>query len=254
MWSVLYIALMTVKEEIRNKVFHLILFILVVVVSFSLYLSKLSVSNPALAFGGFSLYFVKITAVLGVLSSMLFGLYAERENKTYHLFVVQSHYPFLYIVGRFLGYNLLLLLTTTVSIASVYLLELTLFEVDLWSLWMYALDIGVVFFMISGVALLFYTIFSTPIISLVLCIATFFVGHLSTSFYIFTSHYTATVSRLFSKVVYFLIPNLSLFSSELAILHDNTNGVSLSAFAYGLSYGLTMVAFASFVFCSWRDY
>ena len=254
MTSAFYIAMATFKEETRNKIFYLILFVLLGVIAFSGYLSVLSISDTAVAFGGFVLYFVKVVTVLGVLFSMTLGLYAERESKGYHLFILQLRYPFLYILGRFLGYNLLFDFVAAVSVMVVYVLEFTLFGVNLWGIWIYLLNTVLVFYMISGVALFFYTIFSTPIVSLLLCMATFFVGHLSVSFYFFVSHYPNVVVRWFLKVIYFLVPNLSIFSSEISVVHGAGNLLSFFSLFYALSYGSMMVVLASLIFYMWRDY
>ena len=107
---------------------------------------------------------------------------------------------------------------------------------------------------ITAVAILFSS-FSTPALSAMLTFAVFVIGHFSTSLRELAQSMPSQFARMLFDGVYYLLPNLSLFSfrTEAALGLSPGGSLVLGAFAYAFAYIAVMITIAILIFSA-RDF
>ncbi|UCD85497.1 MAG: ABC transporter permease subunit [Deltaproteobacteria bacterium] len=215
---IIAIALNTFKETIRDKILYNLLIFALIMIGSSVLLERLTLGERT-----------KITVDLGLASISLFGaliaifigiglVYKEIERKTIYTIVSKPIARYKFILGKFLG----LLLTLLVNIAIMSIV----FIIVLYALRSYhhvgvPLDlIGILkaiflifleLILLTSIALFFST-FSTPTLSAIFSLSFYVIGHLSTDLKFFGSRSESVFVQKLSSFFYYLLPNLENFN------------------------------------------
>ncbi|HLA95565.1 MAG TPA: ABC transporter permease [Pyrinomonadaceae bacterium] len=244
------IAKNTFREAIRDRVlYNLVLFVLLITAC-AILLGELTDGQEArtivnlgltavLFFGTFIAIFVGV----GLVSK-------EIEKKTVYAIFAKPVRRTEFIIGKYLGLCATLFVNTAVMSVGV---TLALLYVGGSALIVPAIAASVLIFfellIITAVAILFSS-FSTPALSALLTFLVFVIGHLSASLRDLGAVIKSDVAGLLLDVVYYLLPNLSLFTyrTEAAIgMTANTTAIG-GGFAYTAVYVTIVLAIASAVF------
>ncbi|MBI4637917.1 MAG: ABC transporter permease [Candidatus Rokubacteria bacterium] len=208
------IARNTFREAVRDRVlYNLVLFVLLLTVS-AIFLGAASASQDA-----------KIIVDLGLSAMLLFGafiaifvgvglVYKEIDRRTLYVIFAKPVGRGEFLVGKYLGLCLTLAVNVVVMGAGV---SLVLLGVQGGStplaarLWPAVALIYLELMILTGVALLFSS-FSSPILSALLSLAVFVIGHFSVDLKTMGASLDSAAARVFFDGLYYLLPNLSNFS------------------------------------------
>jgi len=243
------IAVNTFREAIRDRILYLLLFFAVTAMIFSRLLALLTVGDR-----------VKIIVDVGMGSLALFGtlmailmgtglVYKEIDKKTIYTLLSKPIQRWQFLLGKFFG----LILTLAIMMAAMSLIFLLLVLAHagrptwdmLAGLAFIFLELG----LITAVAL-FFSCFSTPILSSIFTLSFYLIGHLSWGLETLIAKLRPGAGRAAVQIVYTLLPDLENFNFKTEIVHHLPIALPVmgSALLYGLLYTAFVLAAAILVF------
>lgn len=250
------IALVTVREAIRQKLAVNLLVFTVAILAASITISQLTFGEQ-----------YRIVADLGLSSMEIFGtliavflgaglVARDVERRSLYMVIAKPVSRARYLVGRYLG----LVVTLTLNMAVMALVFAVVLAV-------YTRGLGFVhdtpflavlasmvvrFAMVSAVAT-FFSCFSTVTLAAIFSLSLVVAGHLSSDLVRYWSR-QGPVADALGKVSYVLVPNLEALNLKEAMVYKDPVPASfaLTGVGYGLLYAVAVVAFAAAIF-SRRD-
>ena len=251
LWRTSAIARNAFREAVRDRVlYNLVLFVLLLTVV-AIFIGELSGGQER-----------KIIIDLGLSTMLLFGVfisifvgvglvYKEIERRTIYAIFSKPVSRAEFLIGKYLGLCLTLLVNVLVMGAGVSLALLYVGggEERLGlTIWPAILLIYVELMIITSVALLFSS-FSSPALSALLTFLVFTIGHFSSDLKTLAGSMESGVARWLFNGLYYLLPNLNNYSYITPAAHGQVPtlvNVSL-ALAYAAVYIFIIMATASLV-------
>jgi ABC-type transport system involved in multi-copper enzyme maturation permease subunit len=248
----LAIVLNTFREAVRDRVlYNLIAFALILTAS-------------ALLFGEISIGIQKTILVnLGLSSISIFGLliaiflgiglvYKEMDKRSLYALLSKPIRRSQFIVGKFLGLNFTILVNTV------------LMSVGLWAALFYLTrgfepqDVYIweaIYFILLQLSLvtalcLFFSCFSTPVLSAVFTFVAYVVGNLASDLRVFGELTQNDLLQALTIGLYYLLPNFSNFNVSAWVAHGNAVEPSVLVLntLYALCYDTILVAASVWLF------
>lgn len=248
----LAIVLNTFREAVRDRVlYNLIAFALILIAS-------------ALLFGEISIGIQKTILInLGLSSISIFGLliaiflgiglvYKEMDKRSLYAVLSKPIRRSQFVVGKFLGLNFTILVNTA------------LMSIGLWAALFYLTrgfeprDIHIweaIYFILLQLSLvtalcLFFSCFSTPVLSAVFTFVAYVIGNLASDIRAFGELTQNNLLQTLTTGLYYLLPNFSNFNVSAWVAHGNAVGreVILLNTAYALCYDAILVAASMSIF------
>jgi len=242
------IALNTFREAIRHRILYLLLVFAVVLISFAQILSLLTVGSEEKIIKDFGLATID---VFGVLTAVFIGIglvSREIERRTVYTLLAKPIHRFEFVLGKYAGLALTLLVNTCVMTAWFFLVLLIKGMFDP-RLGIAVLLLFFQFLLITALAVLFSCV-STPILASVMTLALYVVGHLLWSLDLLAKRLQTETGRILCRVLYYLLPNLGNFDIKGEIVHGLAVAPGRIAWAtiYLLVYGCAILWTACAVF------
>ena len=248
----LAIARNTFREAVRDRVlYNLILFALLLIGS-AIFIGELSAGQEA-----------KIVVDLGLSAMLLFGafiaifvgvglVYKEIERRTLYAILSKPIGRGQFLLGKYVGLNLTLLVNVVVMGIGVMLA--LLYTRRTWdplalTIWPAILLIYFELLIITAVALVFSS-FSSPALSALLSFFVFIIGHFSNDLRALGASAASTPARWLFLALYYLLPNFSNFSTITATAHgvNPDAGAVAGALIYGGLYVAVLLSAAALIF------
>lgn len=247
--KVMAIALNTFKEAVRDRILYAILLFALVMLTSSTVLVTLSVGGEAkilkdLGLTCISLFGTLIAVFLGV------GLVSkEIEKRTVYTVLSKPIHRYQFILGKYLGLVLTLLVNVSVMTLSLIGLAYLWEGMSSLRLLLAVLFIFLELLLITALALLFST-FSSPTLSAILSLCLFVAGHLSADLRLFAARFGGGTTKFSAETLYFLLPNLSRLNFKDQAVHDlGIDGTTTAlSFLYAILYTATLVLAAMALF------
>ncbi len=246
------IARNTFREAVRDKVlYNLVLFVLLLTGS-AIFLSDLSAAQE-----------FKIVVDLGLSAMLLFGVfiaifvgvglvYKEIERRTVYAIFAKPVGRGEFLVGKYLGLCLTLLVNVVVMGAGVTLALLYVrrpHDPSVINIWPAILLIYLELMILTAAALLFSS-FSSPALSALLTFFVFIIGHFSADLKALAASMGTASAKWFFGALYYLLPNLSNYSFITPAAYGKTPEpqVLISAIVYAVVYVAVLLAASTLVF------
>jgi ABC-type transport system involved in multi-copper enzyme maturation permease subunit len=251
----LAIALNTFKEAARNRAFIGLMLGSLVLILASLLISELVVYDQRRrVVQDFGLFFISFAGVIISVTIGVLLVYKELERKTIYSLLSKPLYRWEFILGRYAG-MFLILLVVTAALSLAWYLVLVIREVPLQLTFVKAVllilgELSVV----AAIAVLFSS-FSTPILSGIFTFGLFVLGRqvyfieemLQARKGLFVS---APQLRPLGKAITMILPDFTMFdiSKEILLEVEVTWTYVAQALGYGLSYVVILVCLAALSF------
>lgn len=248
MKAVWAIAKLTIHEAIRNRILYLLFFFAFFLVSFSWIIGKLTVGDEVkiikdLGLSSIHFFGTLITVIIGI------GLvFREMEKRTIYLVLSKPIRRYQFLLGKFCGLALTLL-GVLITLGALFMMILFLKGETSPRILLAFCGIYQEWLLISAVALLFSS-FSTPLLSVMLTLATFFMGHLSSSLLMLQSRLSGAGAHFTLSALYYVLPDLELFNIRAQVVHNLPISATyfLSATLYWLLYMTAVFLFSVRIF------
>ena len=246
------IARNTFREAVRDRVLYNLVVFVLLLTGAAVFIGELSGGQER-----------KIIVDLGLSAMLLFGVfisifvgvglvYKEIERRTVYAIFAKPVGRGEFLIGKYLGLCLTLLVNVIVMGAGVSLALLYVsrgWDPLALSIWPAILLIYVELMILTGVALLF-SCFSSPALSALLTFFVFIIGHFSADLKGLATSLGSTVARVFFKSIYYLLPNLANYSFITPAAHGQVPAaVSVgAALLYALLYIAVILAATTLIF------
>ena len=242
------IALNTFREAIRQRILYLLLVFGVAMISFAQILTFMTVGSEEKIIKDFGLASID---VFGVLTSVFIGIglvSREIERRTVYTILAKPIHRFEFILGKYAGLSLTLFVNTTVMTLWFFLVLLIKGMFDA-RLAVAVLLLLFQFLLITALAVMFSCL-STPILSSVMTLALYVIGHLLWSLDLLSARLSTDTGRMLCRVLYYLLPNLGNFDIKGEVVHGMAvaPGRLLWAAVYLILYGSAVLWTACAVF------
>ncbi|MBA2525642.1 MAG: ABC transporter permease subunit [Pyrinomonadaceae bacterium] len=240
------------REAVRDRVlYNLVLFVLLLT-GVAIFIGELSGGQER-----------KIIVDLGLSAILLFGVfiaifvgvglvYKEIERRTIYTIFAKPVARGEFIVGKYLGLCLTLLVNvvvmgTGVSLALIYVSRG--WDPLALSIWPTILLLYVELMILTGVALLFSS-FSSPALSALLTFFIFIIGHFSADLKSLATSMGSTGARWLFAGLYYLLPNLANLNYITPAAHGQVPDVAhlAAAILYSLIYIVVILSVATLIF------
>lgn len=251
------ITLNTFREAIRNRVLYIILVFAVVMIFFSVALGNISIGEQTRVIAHLGIVAVR---VFGVLLAMFVGVnlvYDEMERRTIYTILAHGANRWEFILGKFLGLFLTVLTNTVLMSVLLFIILGSLGQRIPWFGVVYQMTL-IPFEMAIVIAFaVFFSSFSTPILSAVLTFMLWVIGNLTVSLQVFIDilqeHSDKQEWAPLIKAVYMPLPHLGVFNISNKVLHAfDVPEFSLFPYGYSVLYSGVILLLAMFIF-RWKD-
>jgi ABC-type transport system involved in multi-copper enzyme maturation permease subunit len=255
MTAVAAIALNVFRESVRDKVLYNLVLFAVLLIGASYLLGQLTAGQD-----------IKIIKDLGLAATAMFGLFIavfigiglvskEVERRSVYSLLSKPIRRSQLILGKYCGLALTLAVNVAMMAGALYavLAFMAWDTLDLALLKAIAL-ILVELMLVTAIALFFST-FSTPMLSAALTFGFYVVGHFSTDLRNFQEVVDSPLAARFARGLYWVLPNLAQFDVKADVVHGLpvSAGYVAVAMAYAALYIAMLLVVSMFIF-SRRDF
>jgi ABC-type transport system involved in multi-copper enzyme maturation permease subunit len=242
----------TFREAVRDRVlYNLVLFVLILIGA-AVFIGELSGGQER-----------KIIVDLGLSAMLLFGVfiaifvgvglvYKEIERRTVYAIFSKPVGRGEFLLGKYLGLCLTLLVNVTIMGAGVSLALIYVkrgWDPLALSIWPAILLLYVELMILTGVALLFSS-FSSPALSALLTFFVFIIGHFSADLKSLANSMGGNAAKWLFAALYYMLPNLTNLSFITSASHGQLPNAGHAAVAvlYSLVYITAILAAATMIF------
>jgi len=261
------IAINVFRESVRDKVLYNLVLFAILLIGASYMLGQLTAGQD-----------VKIIKDLGLAATSLFGLFIavfigiglvskEVERRSIYSLLAKPIHRYQLVLGKYCGLVLTLAVNVAVMSAALYLVLAYMawgVAPEIARAWdapaadpalLKALALILVELMLVTAVALFFSTFSTPILSAALTFGFFIVGHFSGDLRNFKDVVDSAAAASLARGLYWVLPNLAQFDVKSAVVHGQpvTAGYLAIATAYALAY-IGMLLIVSVTIFSRRDF
>ena len=243
------IAFNTFKEAIRNRILYILLFFAGVCIAFSRLMALLTVGDRIKIIMDVGLASISF---FGILMAILIGtglVYNEIDKKTIYTLLSKPIKRYQFLLGKFLG--LIITLFIMLIFMGCIFLVLVLFHTMKieWHLFVAIFFIFIELCLITAVSI-FFSCFSTPILSSIFSLSFYIIGHLSWGMENLINKIKPGLGKILTQVVYTVLPDLENFNFKTEIVHHLPISPKLffHSTLYGISYTIFILILAMLVF------
>lgn len=232
MQKIYLIATNTFREIIRDKILYTIFIFAVLMILSAKAVGTISLnqeSKLAIDFGFAMIEIFNLIITLFVGSSLIFK---EVEKKLVYFLFSKPISRTDFILGKFCGLSLVLIVLNLIM--SVLFFFVAGFQLS------YLLVLGFIFlqslFLLA--VILFFSTFTSPIITLFLSFLVYLIGHITINLRIFALHNGGTFFKWVAEITYLIMPNLDLLNLKNQVIYEiSFDKIALIvAFLYSLAY------------------
>jgi ABC-type transport system involved in multi-copper enzyme maturation permease subunit len=242
------IAINTFREAIRDRILYLILAFALILIGASRALSLLTVGSEEKIIKDVGLAAISL---FGVATAIFIGVglvFKEIEKRTIYTLTAKPIRRSTFILGKYLGLALVLLVNLSVMTLAFYAL--------LWAKGYLDFGLGraivltlVELLLVTAIAI-FFSSFSSPLLSSLFTVTCYLIGHLSWGLPLLAEKVESPLGRWTCHALYRVLPNLEYLNVKAEVVHRlpvSGEEVVLAA-TYGLSYTavVLMLAVAAF--------
>jgi ABC-type transport system involved in multi-copper enzyme maturation permease subunit len=232
------IAHNTFKETIRDRILYSLVIFAMIMIGLSYFLAELSVGDFERIVINFGLTCVLI---FGAIIAIFIGITLvskEVEKKTIYSIISKPVSRFEFILGKFFGLSVTLLVTTvsmTVGLVVTAYIQSGNFHSTLF---LVSFMIYLELLILIAVSIMFSS-FTTPTLSAIFTLSVFFIGHMSNGLKYFSEKTKVSGLKVTAKLIYYVIPNLENFNLRNTAVYGT--GISVEEIGYKIVYFLAYV-------------
>jgi Cu-processing system permease protein len=261
------IALNVFRESVRDKVLYNLVLFAIILMAASYLIGQLTAGQD-----------VKIIKDLGLSATSLFGLFIavfigiglvskEVERRSVYSLLAKPIHRYQMVVGKYAGLVLTLIVNVAIMAAAQYAVLAYMgwgVSPDIQRSWdapaldpaiLKAIVLILVELMVITAIALFFSTFSTPILSAAFTFGFFIVGHFSTDLRNFQQVVDSPAAAKLARGLYWILPNLAQFDVKTQVVHAQP--VPLGYIAVTSAYAALYIAVllvAAVVIFSRRDF
>lgn len=243
------LVLNTFKESARNKMFYLLVFFGILFALSSKLISFLTLGDSMKVLKDTGLAAINFFCVLIAIFTGINLVYKEIEKKTIFNILSKPVSRDHFIIGKFFGLALTMLVALAAMAAIFFLLVFLAGGGFDFKLLLYFFMLYLELLIIVAISLLFSS-FSTPILSFIFTVSLYLIGHIMWTFNEFKSLLQSKLWIKLAQALYYILPNLDKFNIKNEVVLDLPLQTTTILFAilYGLVYILALLTVTVMIF------
>jgi len=243
------LILNTFKEAVRGKIFLVILGFSIVLLVGTKVLIPLSLGEERKIIMDIGLGSISI---VGILLAILIGsqlVYHELEKKTVYFILSKPVKRSTFIVGKFFGLSLTLLVVVIMLTAWFYIVLFWLTRLHPFSL-LTAILLSYFEIVLVTAFSIFFSTFTSPTVASVFTFFFFVIGRLAPDIHLLASNVKEPVTHFFLSFMYYIIPNLSNFNVRGKVVYGEpiAGDRIIFSIAYALIYTIIFLLISCEIF------
>ena len=248
----LTIALNTFREAVRDRVLYNLVAFAIILIASAILFGEISIGIQKTILINIGLSSI---SVFGLLIAIFLGIglvYKELDKRSLYALLSKPIRRWQFVVGKFLGLNLTLLVNTafmTVGLwAALYYLTRGFVAEDQW-IWVGIYFILLQLFLVTALCV-FFSCFSTPVLSAIFTFLLFVIGTFSADIRAFGELTQNADLKALTSFLYYLLPNFSDFSVSAWVAHGKPVAARLILLntLYTFCYGGVLLGSSLFIF------
>ncbi len=247
--KIVAITINTTKEILRDRTFYAIIIFGLLIILSSKLIAPLSLDEDLRIVRDIG---TSAISIFGILIAIIIGtrlVYDEIKRKTIYTILPKPVQRWQFILGKYLGISLALLIVVLVLTAGFVVYSL-IFKYPLTlnlpkTIYFILLEL----LLIAAIAILLST-FTTPIGSGIFTFAIYFIGHFTQDLLAFAQIAKSLILKDLSTLFYYILPNLSYLNSKTEFVHNLpiTNQWLIFVSAYTIAYIIILLSIAVIIF------
>lgn len=249
MRRIVVIAVNTFRENLRDKILYNLLFFALLLMGGSVLLADLTIMEHRRIVTDMGLTIMNLAGVI-IAAFVGIGLVGkEIERRTVYTILARPISRTHFIIGKYLGLVLTLLVNVTVMLA-VFLVTLWLYKTPLHAALFQAVGLIFVELLLVTALALFFSTFSTTTLSAIMTLGFYVIGHLTTDLKGLGENSQHAAVQTVVTWLYYLCPNLEVLNVKGQASANAIVDLSYVAVAsmYGLLYAALLLTAACAVF------
>jgi ABC-type transport system involved in multi-copper enzyme maturation permease subunit len=247
--KVAVVALNTFREAVRDRILYAILVFALVMLAGSTILVTISVGGEEKIIKDLGLACI---SVFGLLIAIFLGIglvSKEIEKRTLYTIVTKPIHRYQFILGKYLGLVLTLLVNVVVMAMGLIGLAYAWEGAASPRLLLAVLFIFLELIIVTAIAMAF-SAFSSPTLSAIFTLCLFVAGHLSADLRLFAARFGGAATKSLAETLYFLLPNLSRLNFKDQAVHPlPIDGATTAlSFLYAIFYAAAAALAAVAIF------
>lgn len=245
----LALATNTFREAVRDRVLYSILFFAVGVLVLSLAVEEITIGDQdkvvrSVAQGSIDLFGAIIAMFLGVSI-----VWKEIDRKTVYTILSKPIPRWMFVVGKYLGLMLTLLVEVVVLMGLYTALMVVQQKFPPLVVWVSMATLMMQLALLCAWATLFST-YSAPITAAAFTLATYVIGHLADDIWLYGNQAENPAVRQIARALYWVLPNFSVMDLRATAVHERPIPWELvgTGMGYGLLYAIAVLGLAVVVF------
>lgn len=239
----------TLRQNIRNRVYYILVVFAIAIIFVTTLLSVLGGDQPVRILLDFGLSSIELFGLLLVIFAGVSLLLEEIESKTVYLMLIRPIPKWYYVIGRYLG----LLVSVYLAMVTMYAMHFAMLLIKGWAfnpVYFVSIFSSMVKIAIIGSVAVFFSLFSTSqSSSLVFTFFLWILGHFAQEIKFLTNKLQFAPVKILLKIFYLVIPNLQYFNWRDFI----GSGITMSywfagAIVYAVIYCLACLMLSIFLF------
>ncbi|UCF06760.1 MAG: ABC transporter permease [bacterium] len=249
MMRIASIAHNTFRESIRERMLSIALLFGFILMVSTYALSPLAVGAKQKIIMDVGLAAISI---LGVLTAVLLGstlVHKEVDKKAIFMILTRPISRLEYLIGKYCG--LVIAIVTMMAVMTGVMVVMILSGRGQLTPAVFAAVYGALLeTVVMGAVVIFFSTFTTPILTMLFSLGIFVMGSLSNDLRIFAQRYGGEAMKLVTGVLYYLLPNLQVFNLRHEAVHDlHFRGIDLlNASLYAALYCSVILFFSYMIF------
>ena len=243
------IAVNAFRESLRDKILYNLVLFAGLLIGLSVLLADLSITEHHKVIADMGLAAINL---IGVIIAMFVGISLvnqEIERRTIYTIMARPISRSFFIMGKYLGLALTLLVNMSVMLA-VFLLTLWLYHVPIKPSLFQAVQLMFVEILVVTAIALFFSTFTSSTLSAIFTLGLYVIGHLTADLRAMVANSEAGAGRAVVDLLYYLCPNLEMLNikGQAAVGVAAAPEYILLASLYGLLYAGLLLTVACLVF------
>jgi ABC-type transport system involved in multi-copper enzyme maturation permease subunit len=243
------IALNTFRESLRDRILYNLLFFALLLIGFSVLLGDFTIAEQKKIVTDLGLAAINLVGVIIAIFVGIGLVSKEIERRTVYTIMARPISRGQFILGKYLGLALTLLVNVTIMLA-VFFATLLMDQVPLhWGLFQAVELIYVELLVVTALALFFST-FSSSAVSAMMTLGFYVIGHLTADLKGIAAKSASEVVKAVTTGLYYVCPNLEVLNikGQAALGGPVALSYQVLASGYGLMYSAILITAACAVF------
>jgi len=262
-----YVALNVFKESVRDRVLYSLVAFAVLLIGASYLIGQLTAGQDMKIIKDLGLAAI---ATFGLLIAVFIGIglvWKEVERRSIYSILSKPVRRHEFILGKYAGLALTLLVNVAMMTAAFYLVLAymdTQFEENVRAIWpapavdpgmLRAIALIVVELLLVTAIAIFFSTFSSPLLSAALTVGLWVIGHFNADLRNFEAVVDSPAAAFLARALYYVLPNFAAFDVKAQVVYALPVPVSylVTTAAYGAVYVGVLLAGAVAIFAR-RDF